>query len=299
MKRKSGFTLVELLVVIGIIALLIAILLPSLNKARNLAVRTKCLAQIRQLGQMVFIYAANNKGRIPIGAMNLNGGGALLLNEEYITDEMYVNFGFKDIEDATGNWNGVALAPVWVCPATPTMVGVTGPVNQWNMEAGGYGYGKYVVSGKTGAITTSYVYCGVGIAVPYGTFGTATKTTPGVSGSSYVANYDSLATNFFSAGSNKVLFADKVYWELNNGFNANHGVITHPSGGFQNPSTPGLNEVYADGHGAWVDLSKIIPITPISGGSVPTYSYPPKIPPPANFPSVVHRTDTANEMWFW
>jgi hypothetical protein len=91
-----------------------------------------------------------------------------------------------------------------------------------------------------------------------------------------------------------------VYWELNNGFNANHGVTIHPSGSYQNPSTPGLNEVYADGHGAWVDLSKVIPITPISGGSVPTYSYPPsKIPPPSNFPAVVHRTDTANEMWFW
>ena len=299
MKRKSGFTLVELLVVIGIIALLISILLPALSKARDLAMRTKCLAQLRQLGQMVFVYAANNKGRIPIGAMTLDNSGPLWINEEYISDEMYTSFGFKNIMDSSGNWNNLPLAPVWVCPATPTMIGVTGPVNPWSMQDGGYGYGPNVVSAMPSSITTSYVYCAVGIGLPSGTFGTATNTTPGVAGSSYVVNYNSISANFFSAGSNNVLFADKVYWELNNGFNANHGIKTNPSGGFMNPSTPGLNEVYADGHGAWVDMRKVIPITPISGGSVPTYSYPPKLPVPSNYPSAVHRTDTANEMWYW
>jgi len=67
--RPSAFTLVELLVVIGIIAILISILLPALNNARNKANAIKCASNMRQIYIFCSMFAGENKGRLPAPAL--------------------------------------------------------------------------------------------------------------------------------------------------------------------------------------------------------------------------------------
>jgi prepilin-type N-terminal cleavage/methylation domain-containing protein len=71
--RHRAFTLVELLVVIGIIGLLISLLLPTVRIAQDRARRTECSARLRQLTAAVAAYAVENKGRVPTGKRNAGG----------------------------------------------------------------------------------------------------------------------------------------------------------------------------------------------------------------------------------
>lgn len=99
-RRWTGFTLVELLVVIGIIALLISILLPSLSRAREAGNTTKCLSNLRQIGQAMMVYASENKGALlpcdvrgPASGTTVDSWATLLVGYGYLSypDNVDVN----------------------------------------------------------------------------------------------------------------------------------------------------------------------------------------------------------------
>lgn len=91
---RTGFTLIEMLVVIAILALLMGLLVPGLSRARRKASRTACLARLKDLGNAVMIYAADHKGKtLPYYTHNSqwyntfrleSGGPGLLITEGYL-----------------------------------------------------------------------------------------------------------------------------------------------------------------------------------------------------------------------
>ena len=111
--RRHAFTLVELLVVIGIIAILISLLLPALNKARAAGNDIVCKSNLRQIAQVIYLYTQNNRGVYPVCASD--GTLTTGLGAHATWSNAFLQPYFGSIQEAA---NGVYHdSPVMRCPS--------------------------------------------------------------------------------------------------------------------------------------------------------------------------------------
>lgn len=128
--RRTGFTLVELLVVIGIIGLLMSILMPALNKAKQQADTVKCAANLRQIAMGWLLYAEGNKGVSCPGRMAKMPGSTNVYhvgNGEQFRPRWFVTLGaqsgifaYREPSPNPADDNTKCVDnPVFLCPTEP------------------------------------------------------------------------------------------------------------------------------------------------------------------------------------
>lgn len=216
---RQPFTLIELLVVISIIAILAALLLPVLSRARERARRIACMNNVRQVTMAALMYAENYDARVPYGSRNM---GSQNFTPTYVRGDVY-----KMLTEEYG-----AEPPVWQCPSRPNLSTQSDSVH-------GSMYGCVIGSPWPNSmdlpnIRTSYFYLANGFDYP-------------LSGSRFQPGVEELLPNVLTDASEKSpLFADLVYawfWTADPTYVANHN--------YGDMVAAGQNQSYADGHVAW------------------------------------------------
>jgi prepilin-type N-terminal cleavage/methylation domain-containing protein len=157
-RRPCAFTLVELLVVIGIITMLIAILLPVISSVRSMAVNITCRSNLREIGNAMRMYANVNRDVFPDayttgGSVYRMAPGQKNLDDPTSLTEVYgmpaVLHGIDWSDDLSKGFPPVRYLPanskVWVCQAMPEWMRAYGNTYFWN-QAGTMNY----KSGKRG-----------------------------------------------------------------------------------------------------------------------------------------------------
>ena len=129
---RAAFALLELLVVIGIIALLLSILMPVLSRAREAANSLKCEANLRMLGQAMMMHANDHRQYFPLMGAQLGGPQGTL-------QDTPANLGDATMQkyDYLADWGGLrptalpaALRRIWDCGAAQTFISPLKPTSQ-------------------------------------------------------------------------------------------------------------------------------------------------------------------------
>lgn len=244
-RHRRAFTLVELLIVIGIIAVLMAMLLPALQTARENAKRVACASNLRQLGMGIIMYAGENKGKIP--GIVRNGNNPLPVTI-YLGPSYPIAFsppsceGLINYETMSTYVSGVDLSSksiggVWTCPDFD--IEAYHDVQQfgtywltewsWGIQEGGYSYFGRMNEWRDRDIAE------------------------GGGGKKYANFYDDLTYDTLDA--QRLLMADAIFrWWVTDQWAYNHGRFggrAYGNGPLNPYDMKGNNQLYGDGHVIW------------------------------------------------
>ena len=116
-RRPTGFTLIEVVVVISIVAILISLLLPSLGSAREIARQAICAANVRQIGGAYIQYANDNRGQLTIV---VNGTSPHIWQDFTGWEDAWLEKGLADYTNVASDWSKAFTGgKIWLCPSSP------------------------------------------------------------------------------------------------------------------------------------------------------------------------------------
>lgn len=164
-QRASAFTLIELLVVIAIIAILAAMLLPALAKAKMKAQSTTCLSNLRQVGTAFAMYQDERKDKVPYASMRWNASGCVWSWDDLIHPYLGGRFDFAGLRG--GTLEGTNKIGVLICPSDKVPFGWTTTAAKRSYGMPRHQQGAAQTWGSANASTTATPHsaneCGVGL----------------------------------------------------------------------------------------------------------------------------------------